>query len=66
MLQNMSEAEATEKMAYSVGEISQLTSLSKIFIRNQIRDGKLKVRKIGRRVIVLKEDLQKYLEANEN
>lgn len=50
-----------KKMAYSVNEISELTSLSKSFLRNEIRAGNLKVRKISRRVLVLNEDLQAYL-----
>lgn len=50
-----------KKMAYSVNEVSELTSLSKSFLRNEIRAGNLKARKISRRVLVLNEDLQAYL-----
>ena len=52
-----------EKLAYSVEEISEQTTLSKSFLRNEIRAGKLRVVRPGnsRRVLVLNEDLQAYL-----
>ncbi len=53
--------ETIAKMAYSVEEISEQTSLSKSFIRNEITAGKLKAKRIGRRVLVLNEDLRAYL-----
>ena len=53
--------EKKEKLAYSVDEAAAQTSLSKSHLRNEIRAGNLKVRKIGRRILVLNEDLQAYL-----
>lgn len=55
----------TEKLAYSVGDVAALTSLSKPFLRNEIRAGNLKVKRIGRRVLILSEDLQNYLRKEE-
>jgi excisionase family DNA binding protein len=49
------------KMAYSVEEISEQTTLSKAFLRNEIRAGKLKVKRCGRRVLILKDDFMNYL-----
>jgi excisionase family DNA binding protein len=54
-----------QKLAYSINEASSLTSLSKSYLRNEIRDGNLKSRKIGRRVLILNEDLQNYLRREE-
>jgi len=54
-----------EKLAYSVDEISKQTSLSKPFLRNEIRAGKLKVRRAGRRVLILKDDFMNYLNKDE-
>lgn len=54
-----------QKIAYSVEEAAEQTTLSKSHIRNEIRDGNLKARKIGRRVLILKEDLQDYLRGEE-
>ena len=59
MLQNTSEQQ--NKMAYSVEEISDQTTLSKAFLRNEIRAGKLKVKRCGRRVLILKDDFMNYL-----
>ncbi len=36
--------ETQEKMAYSVAEISEQTTLSKAFLRNEIRAGNLKIK----------------------
>lgn len=49
------------KLAYSVEEISERTSLSKAFLRLEIKRGKLKVRRFGRRVIIRDEDLREYI-----
>ncbi len=53
--------ETQNKIAYSVEEISEQTTLSKAFLRNEIRAGKLKVKRCGRRVLILKDDFMDYL-----
>ncbi len=58
--------ETKEKMAYSVAEISELTTLSKAFLRNEIRAGHLKIKRFGARVCVLNADLQIYLNGETN
>ena len=50
-----------QKMAYSIGEISEQTTLSKAFLRNEIKAGNLKATNFGRRVLILFDDLQAYL-----
>lgn len=50
------------KRAYSIDEISEQTSLSKSFLRKEIRLKNLKARRFGRRVLVLASDLESYLE----
>lgn len=59
MLENISEQQ--NKLAYSVEQISEQTTLSKAFLRNEIRAGKLKVKRCGRRVLILKDDFMNYL-----
>lgn len=49
------------KITYSVEEISEQTTLSKAFLRNEIRAGKLKVKRCGRRVLIMKDDFMNYL-----
>lgn len=58
--------EMQEKLAYSVEEISEQTTLSKAFLRNEIRNGNLRAVRPGnsRRVLVLNNDLQNYLNGN--
>lgn len=53
--------EKQKKLAYSVQQISEQTTLSKAFLRNEIRAGRLKVKRCGRRVLILSDDLQAYL-----
>ena len=54
------------KFAYSVEEISEQTTLSKAFLRNEIRAGHLKANRFGRRVLVLSENLRNYLNNEKN
>jgi excisionase family DNA binding protein len=53
--------ENVNKIAFSVEEVSELTSLSKDFLRKEIRIGHLPIKRCGRRVIILKNDLHAYL-----
>lgn len=50
-----------QKMAYSIEEIAQQTSLSKPFLRLEIKRGRLNAKHFGRRVLVLSQDLKNYL-----
>jgi excisionase family DNA binding protein len=49
------------KLGYSVEEASEVSSLSKPFIRLEISRGKLQAKKCGRRVVILHDDLLDYL-----
>lgn len=62
----LQETITSNKLAYSVEEISQQTTLSKAFLRNEIRAGKLKVKRCGRRVLILKDDFMDYLNGENN
>jgi excisionase family DNA binding protein len=50
------------KFAYSIEQISEQTSLSKAFLRNEIQIGNLKAKRVGRRVLVMSSALIEYLE----
>lgn len=50
------------KKAHSVAEAAKQFDASIPFVRNEIRSGNLKAKKIGRKVIILDSDLQNYLE----
>jgi excisionase family DNA binding protein len=54
------------KIAYSVEEISEQTSLSKAFLRLEIKRGKLKIKRFGRRVLIRDEDLREYIANGSN
>jgi excisionase family DNA binding protein len=50
------------KRAYGVAEIAQSYGISIGYLRNEIKAHRLPIKRFGRRVLVLKEDWEKYLE----
>jgi len=59
----MEVSSSTDKIAWSIAEISEVTGLSIGYLRNEVRRGNLPVKKFGRRILVLHKDLETYLEA---
>ncbi len=53
--------DSINRLSWRVDEVAKATGLSSQFIWKQITLDKLKVRKIGRCVLVLDEDLKIYL-----
>lgn len=51
-----------QRMAWGLGDIAELTGLSIAFLRNEVRAGRLPVRRFGRRVLVRDEDLKAYID----
>lgn len=60
-LRNMETSVTTQRIAWSLAEIAKQTGLSLGFLRNEVRAARLPIRKFGRRVLVLDEDLRAYL-----
>lgn len=56
----------TNRRSFRLAEISTMTGLSLPNLRKKAKDGELKTRKIGRAVIVLSEDLEKFLQGESN
>jgi Helix-turn-helix domain len=57
------EAIRMNKLAYSIPDLRDVVGLSKTKAFEEIASGKLRARKIGRRTVVLAEDLVDYLES---
>lgn len=57
----MNEAISQHRLAWGLDEISTGTGLSIGFLRGQLRIGALKSRRIGRRLLILDEDLRAWL-----
>ena len=53
--------ETNNRLCYSVEECAALTSISKAMLRKEIKAGRLKVKRAGRRVLILKSDFMNYL-----
>ena len=51
-----------QRMAWGLGEVAEFTGLSLAFLRNEVRAGRLPVRRFGRRVLVRDGDLRVYLD----
>ncbi|QGM98431.1 helix-turn-helix domain-containing protein [Methylocystis parvus] len=49
------------KLAYSIEETARITSLGRTALYEEIRAGRLKSRKAGRRTIVLADDIRAWL-----
>jgi hypothetical protein len=58
----MVSATGSDKKAFSVAELVQQYPVSVGFLRNEIRRGSLRVRRFGRRIVVLKEDWDSYIQ----
>ena len=50
-----------ERFAYSIEEVTKVTGLGRSYIYEEIRDGRLRIRKAGRRLLVLPDDLKAWL-----
>lgn len=57
----MENQESVKKIAWGLSEIAESTGLSLGFLRNEVRRNALPVKRFGRRVLVLADDLQQYL-----
>lgn len=47
--------------AFSIEQLCKWSSIGRSTIYEEIRDGRLQVRKVGRRTIVLREDAERWL-----
>ncbi len=56
----------TEKFAFSIEELSSLTTLSQPKIRKDIRNGKLHSMKKGSRRIILRDEAMRYLNTDDS
>ena len=54
-------SEKLHRHAYSIEQASIATSLSKSFLRARILNGSLQAKRFGRRVVILWEDLESFL-----
>ncbi|OCC05079.1 hypothetical protein BA190_09190 [Labrys sp. WJW] len=52
-----------QKLAYTVKEACEATTLKMSALYYLLREGKLRARKIGRRTVVLADDLKAYLDS---
>lgn len=54
-------SERTRKLAHSIREVTALTGVGRSFIYEEIKEGRLRVRKAGRRSLIFEADLQAWL-----
>lgn len=50
-----------ERISYSIEEASQMLGVSRSFLRLEISRKNLLVKRLGRRVIILKSEIERYL-----
>ena len=56
---------STTKLAYSIPEACDATSLAKSTLYGHVADGRLKARRIGGRTLIMTEDLRAFLNSGE-
>ncbi|HEX8565177.1 MAG TPA: helix-turn-helix domain-containing protein [Pyrinomonadaceae bacterium] len=54
-----------QKLAYSVKELSKLAGVCERKIHYEIKEGKLKTSRIGRRILILATEVERWLEEAE-
>lgn len=57
------EQRAEAPLAHSVDGAARAANIGRVTIYEEIREGRLKARKVGRRTIILDEDLRAWLAA---
>jgi excisionase family DNA binding protein len=58
---NLTRVTKLERRAWSIAEVSERLGVSRNFLLGHIRGGLLRARRLGRRVVILSEDLDTYL-----
>jgi excisionase family DNA binding protein len=51
------------RYAYSIPEVAKAVGVGRSYIYGEIKEGRLRVRKAGRRTLIYEEDLRAWLEA---
>lgn len=54
-----------DRRAWSIAEVAARLGVSRNFVLAQVSRGALRARRLGRRVVILTEDLESYLAAAE-
>ena len=57
----MQSQDTIQRIAWGLAEIAESTGLSLAFLRNEVRKEALPVKRFGQRVLVLDDDLKRYL-----
>lgn len=57
----MNKQNAAQRLAYGMAELSGATGLSVGLLRREVKNGNLRVRRVGRRLLVTAEDWGAYL-----
>jgi excisionase family DNA binding protein len=63
---NTTPTKVTERRVRSLSEVSEQLGASRNFVYSEIQRGKLKARKMGRRVVILTEDFTDYVNSLES
>ncbi|WP_459762150.1 helix-turn-helix domain-containing protein [Methylobacterium sp. CM6257] len=50
-------------LSYGIAEAVKVSGVGRSFLYEQIKSGRLKARKLGRRTLILADDLQSWLSA---
>jgi excisionase family DNA binding protein len=54
-------ARPAERFAYSIRDVTKVTGLGRSYIYEEIKEGRLRIRKAGRRSLIFPDDLKAWL-----
>jgi len=57
----MSQLNSTERLSWRLNQLAKASGLSVPFLRNEVKAGRLKIRRIGKAIIVLDADARQFL-----
>jgi len=53
-----------DRLAFSLAELAAMIGVSRAFLRNEIERGHLRPRNLGRRIVITRDEVYRYLNAD--
>ena len=61
--QNIHSIENSYRLAHSICDVAKITGVGRSLLYEEIKEGRLRIRKLGRRTLIFDSDLRAWLES---